>query len=155
MIEIAQVCRPTEGSRSYNPGRRFSDLRQGLREKRQQYVYQQYRQVLNSALCEEPPPTLSAVARRLTESSVGFLHQRFAPECQRLVKRRTDYCKQSMQAAGERLQQALRETPPRSLNRLAKEIGYHSSTLLRNHPDISRSISERYENHIRADAQRQ
>lgn len=136
-------------SSSYNLGRRFSDLRQALREKRQQYVYQQYRQLLNSALCEEPPPTLNAVARRFTEFSVSFLHQHFAPECQRLVERRADYCKQGMQAAGERLQQALRETPPRSLNRLAKELGYHSSTLLRNHPDICRSISERYESHMR------
>jgi len=62
-------------SSSYNLGRRFSDLRQALREKRQQYVYQQYRQLSNSALCEEPPPTLNAVARRFTEFSVSFLHQ--------------------------------------------------------------------------------
>ena len=143
-------------SGSYNLSRRFSDLCQALLEKRRQQLslqatarLQQYRQVLNSALCEEPPPTLSAVARRFTEFSVGFLHQHFAPECQRLVERRADYCKQSRQAAGERLQQALRETPPSSLNRLAKEIGYHSSTLLRNHPDICRSILERYESHVR------
>jgi hypothetical protein len=77
------------------------------------------------------------------------LRENFAPEYQRLVERRAGYCKQSMQAAGERLQQAVRETPHRSLNRLAKEIRYHSSTLLRNHPDICRSILERYESHVR------
>lgn len=148
-VTLKEVTGRLGYSSSYNLGRRFNNLCQALREKRRQYVYQQYRQVLDSALCEEPPPTLNAVARRFTEFSVGFLHQHFAPECQRLVERRAEYCKQSMQAAGERLQQALRETPPRSLNRLAKEIGYHSSTLLRNHPDICRSISERYESHMR------
>jgi AraC-like DNA-binding protein len=136
-------------SSSYKFVRRFSDLCRALREKRQQYIYQQYQQALNSTLCEELPPALGAVARRFTEFTVSFLHQNFAPECQHLVERRADYCKQGMQAAGERLRQALRETPPRSLNRLAKEIGYHSSTLLRNHPDICRSISERYESHMR------
>lgn len=136
-------------SSSYKFVRRFSDLCRALREKRQQYLYQQYQQELNSALCEEPPPTLNAVARRFTEFTVSFLQQHFAPECRRLVERRADYCKRGRQAAGERLQQALRETPPRSLNRLAKEIGCHSSTLLRNHTDISRSILERYENYMR------
>jgi len=153
---LKEVARRLGYSGSYSLSRRFSDLCQALLEKRRRQLslqatarLQQYRLVLNSALCEEPPPTLSAVARRFTEFSVGFLHQHFAPECQRLVERRTEYRKHSIQAAGERLQQALRETPPRSLNRLAKEIGCHSSTLLRNHPDICRSISERYENHIR------
>jgi transcriptional regulator with XRE-family HTH domain len=153
---LKEVARRLGYSGSYSLSRRFSDLCQALLEKRRRQLslqatarLQQYRLVLNSALCEEPPPTLSAVARRFTEFSVGFLHQYFAPECQRLVERRAEYRKHSIQAAGERLQQALRETPPRSLNRLAKEIGCHSSTLLRNHPDICRSISERYENHIR------
>lgn len=139
-------------SNSYNISRRFSDLCQALLEKRKQQTtarLQQYRRVLNSALCEEPPPTLSTVARRFTEFGIGFLREHFAHECQRLVERRAAYCKQRMRAAGERLQQALRETLPRSLNRLAKEIGCHSSTLLRNHPDICRSILERYESHVR------
>ncbi|SRR6266498_631350 len=136
-------------SDSCNLSKRFSDLCQALVEKRRQHFYQQYRQLLNSALCEEPPPTLSTVAQRIAEFGVGFLLKNFAPECQRLVERRADYCKQRMRAAGERLRQALRETPPRSLNRLAKEIGCHSSTLLRNHPDICRSILKCYESHIR------
>ena len=143
-------------SGSYTLSRRFGDLCQALLEKRRRHLslqatarLQKYRQVLNSVLCEEPPPTLSAVAQRFTEFGVSFLRQHFAPECQRLVERRADYCKQRMRAAGERLKQALRETPPRSLNRLAKEIGCHSSTLLRNHPDICRSILERYESHVR------
>jgi AraC-like DNA-binding protein len=44
-------------SDSSNLSRRFSDLCQALGEKRRQHFYKQYRELLNSALGEQPPPT--------------------------------------------------------------------------------------------------
>jgi hypothetical protein len=144
------------GYNTYSLTSRFPDLCHALVEKRRRTLQlqlaerlSQYRQILEAALSEEPPPTLNDVARRFTEFKIGFLRAHFADECQRLVARHADYCKRRMQHTGELLRQALHENPPRSLTRLSKERGYSISALRHNYPELSRSIVARYDDYRR------
>jgi hypothetical protein len=161
--ELGQQCPATLteiserlGYNTYSLTNRFPDLCHALVEKRRRGLQlqlaerlRQYRQILEAALREEPPPTLNDVARRFTEFKIGFLHAHFPDECRRLVTRHADYCERRMQAAGELLRQSLRENPPRSLTRLSKESGYSIRALTRNYPELSRSVVVRYDDYRR------
>jgi TniQ len=137
--------------------RRFPDLCQALMEKRRQYQQRQLtqrlnhcRKILNEALTEYPPPSLSSVARRFEGVRMTeFLRKHFRAECRSICERYIGYREKRMQNAGDRLRQSLRENPPPSLNQLSKEIGYHMTTLQQCYPELSRSIMARYEDHIR------
>jgi AraC-like DNA-binding protein len=144
------------GYNTYSLTSRFPDLCHALVEKRRRGLQlqlaerlRQYRQILEAALREEPPPTLNDVARRFTEFKIGFLHMHFPDECRGLVARHADYCERRMQAAGELLRQSLQENPPRSLTRLSKESGYSIQAIIRNYPELSRSIVTRYDDYRR------
>jgi AraC-like DNA-binding protein len=144
------------GYNTYLLTSRFPDLCHALVVKRRRALQlqlaerlSQYRQILEAALREEPPPTLNDVARRFTEFKVEFLHAHFPDECRRLIARHADYCKRRMQSAGELLRQALQDNPPRSLTRLSKESGYSISALTHNYPELSRSIVVRYDDYRR------
>jgi hypothetical protein len=152
LTEIAERL----GYNTYVLTSRFPDICHALVEKRRRGLQLQlaerlcqYRRILEAALREEPPPTLNAVARHFTEFKIGFLRAHFADECQRLVARHAAYCKRRMQAAGELLRQSLHANPPRSLTRLSKESGYSISALTLNHPELSRSVVARYDDHRR------
>jgi AraC-like DNA-binding protein len=130
---------------------KFPELCQALMEKRRECQQQKlaerlrnYRQFLEAAMKEDPPPRVISVARRLGAVTIPFLREHFAEECRRISLRYIEYRKKRMKDAGERLQQSLQENPPRSLNQISKEVGYHLSTLARNYPEICRSIMERY-----------
>jgi hypothetical protein len=144
------------GYNTYSLTSRFPDLCHALVEKRKRALQLQlaerlcqYRQILEAALREEPPPTLNDVARRFTEFKIGFLHAHFPNECRGLVARHADYYKRRMQAAGELLRQSLQENLPRSLTRLSKESGYSIRALTRNYPDLSCSVKARYDDYRR------
>jgi hypothetical protein len=131
---------------------RFPELSRALVKKRKQFKQRQLeerlsrcRDLLEAALREYPPPTMSAVARRLPEIGTSFFSEHLAPECRLISRRYADYQRERMLEAGDRLQQSLQEIPPRSLNQLSKEIGYCISTLTRNYPELSHSIMARYE----------
>jgi hypothetical protein len=137
--------------------RRFPDLCQALMEKRRQYQQRQLslrlnrcRKILNEALTEYPPPSLSSIARRFEGvRAAEFLRKHFRAECRGICERHIGYREKRMQNARDRLRQSLRESPPPSLNQLSKEIGYHMTTLQQCYPELSRSIMARYEDHIR------
>jgi hypothetical protein len=140
------------GYNTYLLTSRYPDLCHALVEKRRRTLQlqlaerlSQYRQILEAALREEPPPTLNDVARRFTQFKIGFLRAHFADECQRLVERHADYCKRRMQDTGELLRQALHASTPHSLTWLSKESGYSISALRHNYPELSRSIVARYD----------
>ena len=152
LTEIAERL----GYNTYLLTSRFPDICHALVEKRRRSLQLQlaerlcqYQQILESALREEPPPTLNDVARRFTEFKIGFLHAHFPDECRRLVVRHADYCERRMRAAGELLRQSLQENPPRSLTGLSKESGYSIRALIHNYPDLSRSVVARHDDYRR------
>ncbi|MCI0695853.1 hypothetical protein L0337_28110 [candidate division KSB1 bacterium] len=133
---------------------KFPDICQTLMEKRREYQQEKLaerlrdcRQLLEAAMKEDPPPKLITVVRRLIGVKEPFLRKHFAEECHSISLRSIEYRKKRMKDAGDRLLQSLRENPPRSLNQISKEMGYHLTTLALNYPEICRSIMDRYQSH--------
>lgn len=102
------------------------------------------RETIDTALAEEPPPTLEEVAKRAKVIS-DFLRQYFAEDCRRIAERRAEFRRKQFQERETRLKQSLLEEPPRSVAQLAAELGASPHRVRKNHPGLCGLIVARYQ----------
>ncbi len=113
-------------------------------------VSSERKQVLNIILLEVineyPPPSLEDVALRLNKS-LNFLQHHF-PELSQIIK--VNYANYKSLIRHQKIQPvlelALQEFPPPSFEEISRRLGYkNNSYLYRYFPELSRSISKRYQ----------
>ena len=110
--------------------------------------------VLQEVINEYPPPSLDSVALRLRYRPL-VLQYHFPELCQTIKVRHADYKKVNKQQKIQPILEAsLQEYPPPSLLEVTRRLGYkNNSYLYRYFPDLSRSISKRYQEHSIASGQ--
>jgi hypothetical protein len=105
------------------------------------------RSLLNEALNESPPPTMTEVVGRFYGLSVGYLYKHFPEECRAISSRHKKYKKDEylfgMFCALEEVLKS-NEYPPLSLKAVENKVGYCGQALRKYFPDVCRTISERY-----------
>lgn len=102
--------------------------------------------VLQEITAEHPPPSLENVALRLKHYPLS-LQNHFPELCQIIKVRHADYKSVSRQQKIQPiLELALQEFPPPSFLEISRRLGYkNNSYLYRYFPELSRSISKRYQ----------
>jgi AraC-like DNA-binding protein len=115
------------------------------------YNKERLRAALEEAVAEEPPPSLSEVARRLG-CSRGLLRKDFPEECRTIVARHDSRKKEpyDRDKVEKSLREFLRLDFPISLTACSMLLGCSLSFLINTFPVLSHSISERYFLHRRA-----
>jgi hypothetical protein len=99
--------------------------------------------VLESALAEDPPPSLAQIASRL--GYAGGTMRDVEPElCGKLVARRREFAERSRQALRHQLDGMLKEEPPPSLREVHARLGITHNVLYENFPEIHRAIVARH-----------
>jgi hypothetical protein len=105
------------------------------------------RSILNEALNESIPPTMTEVVGRFNGLSVGYLYKHFLKECLSISSRHEKYTKDEylfgMYCALEEVLKS-NEYPPPSLRKVGKKLGYCLQALRKHFPDVCDTISERY-----------
>ena len=136
--------------------RKSPELCRAVLEKRRQYHQTQLaarihhcRAVIKEALAEDPPPALETVAQRAGYGS-PFFRQHLADECRQLAARQAQVREGLLQKVVAHLQQALNETPPRSIPQLAAELGVGTSIIRNNFATLCQLIITRHQAHLRA-----
>lgn len=101
-------------------------------------------EVLNN---EMPPPPMASVARRLgIDTRHLYRHQHEL--CCAIAARHVRYKNSVWQTVQRQLKKALEvQSPPPSMEELAKQLGYFISTLYKKFPKLCRAISVRYAEH--------
>ena len=102
---------------------------------------------LQSALAENPPPTLKQIANRLGYKSPVSLHQWFPSLCRSLTAHRAKYHKERLERVSAVLQAALQENPAPLLEAIARRIGLCCGYLGTLFPDIWRRLASRSAEH--------
>jgi hypothetical protein len=95
--------------------------------------------VLESALAEDPPPSLTEIARRLGYAR-GTIRDAEPELCGKLVARRREFAEQSRQALRQRLEAILKEDPPPSLREVHARLDITHNVLYENFPELHRAI---------------
>ena len=107
--------------------------------------------ILQEVINEYPPPSLEDVAFRLKHYPL-CLQNHFPELCQIIKVRHADYKSVSRQQKIQPiLELALQEFPPPSFLEISRRLGYkNNSYLYRYFPELSRSISKRYQEYNNA-----
>lgn len=110
--------------------------------------------VLQEVINEEPPPSLEDVALRLRYRPL-VLQYHFPELCQKIkVIHASDKKVRQQQKIKPVLEAALQEYPPPSLLEITRRLGYkNNSYLYRYFPELSYSISKRYQEYLIASGQ--
>ena len=110
--------------------------------------------VLQEIIDEDPPPSLEDVALRLRYRPL-VLQYHFPEFCQKIKVRHADYKKVCQQQKIQPvLEAALQEYPPPSLLEITRRLGYKNHSYLSKYfPELSGSISKRYQEHSIASGQ--
>jgi len=110
--------------------------------------------VLQEIIDEDPPPSLEDVALRLRYRPL-VLQYHFPIFCQKIKVRHADYKKvRQQQKIQPVLEAALQEYPPPSLLEITRRLGYKNHSYLSKYfPELSSSISKRYQEHSIASGQ--
>jgi hypothetical protein len=128
--------------------RRFPDLCRAIKAKRV-LVRAARRRALTSALetavTENPPPSLEHIANRLGYTSHTVIRGWEPVLCARLTAKRRDFAELSRKALGRRLKAVLTEDPPPSLREVHARFGVTQSITYGNFPEIHCAISARYQ----------
>jgi hypothetical protein len=103
--------------------------------------------ILNEALNESPPPTMTEVVGRFYGLSVGYLYKHFPEECRTISSRHKKYTKDEylfgMYCGLEEVLKS-NEYPPLSLKAVEEKLGYCRQAVRKYFPDVCRTISQRY-----------
>lgn len=100
---------------------------------------------LESALNENSPPSLEAIARQLGYRSAMSLRTHAPILSIALAEKRRELQSHRRAQSEIELEQALSSEPPISLNAIAKKLGYKTdATLYDMHPELCRKIRNRY-----------
>jgi hypothetical protein len=100
--------------------------------------------VLQSALREELPPTLSALGKRLEYSTSQVLRVHAPKLCDRLVKRREVWQRNHKKKLRKKLSAVLVETPPPPFVVVCNRMALTRSFIEEHFPDLQQAITRRY-----------
>jgi AraC-like DNA-binding protein len=127
--------------------RRFPELCQAVRVRRaaQQVKYQKrLSRKLKTILGEEPPPTLTEVAKRLGFKGRNYLLEHHPDLSRAIVERHSDYRKAQFNGIPDELRAILCEDPPVSLLIAATRVGHCDAYLRLRFRDVCQAIARRY-----------
>jgi AraC-like DNA-binding protein len=116
--------------------KRHSEYRQILKEKEVA--------ILESALCEDPPPCISEICRRLGISGSNNLRRREPELSSRIDERHKRHTLDKIENARSLAQAALEELPPPPLRLVLERLGLSAAFLSTHFPAIGKQISKRY-----------
>jgi transcriptional regulator with XRE-family HTH domain len=103
-------------------------------------------EVLESALTDDPVPSLREISKRCT-MNCKKLQAHFPLLCQAIIERYIKQKKEHWEKIGETMEAALLENPPPSMIALASRLGYAKSTLYQRLPERCHKIAERFLNY--------
>jgi hypothetical protein len=132
---------------------RFPELCKQITAKRALYLRKRasgWRNVLEAALRETPPPNLSVVVERLGEVEPERVRHYLPDLCRAISDRRARWKASLAGDTVSNLRAALEENPPLPLGRIAARHGYITRNLRDSHPELCRMIVERYAAHRRS-----
>jgi transcriptional regulator with XRE-family HTH domain len=120
--------------------------------KRMRLTNEEKRRVLQDALNEIPPPSVKEVAHRHGYKYGDQLNSDETSDLYKLVSSRyLEYRSSSIsQQKKSSLEEAIKgdEYPPKSMKRIAGEIGYTVQTLYKEFPELCRILSKRYKTYM-------
>lgn len=128
----------------------FPDLCQAINTKRaeQRRVHLNgIRRVLETALKEDPPPTLTEVSRRVGYLDFQPLQRSFPTLCVALQDRRKEYRSRRSAELRTAFEALLSEDPPLSVRKAFQRVGVHDKVLRDKFPDLVIAIASRYLKH--------
>lgn len=106
--------------------------------------------ILQAALLENPPPSLSALARRVGASPQG-LKYRFPEIAAEIITRHTAHrYNADWNYAEKYMKKALSENTPSSLGEVSRSIGISVGRLRRKFPELTIAISRRFKEYARS-----
>jgi hypothetical protein len=127
---------------------RFPDLCRAIKAKRAK-VRAVRRSALESALetalSEEPPPSLEQIANRMGYTSDTSMRAWEPRLCAMLTAQRREFAKRSRKELGQRLEDMLYESPPPSLREVHARLRITQAISYGCFPEIHRAISARYQ----------
>lgn len=109
-------------------------------------------QALETALTENPPPSIIEVAKRLGYKRSTVLYYHSSDLCYAITQRHIEYEKsQRLQRIQHLLQDVLesKDYPPPSMQKVAESVGISFHALKRNFPELCRAISAQYASYRR------
>jgi hypothetical protein len=121
-------------------------------EKRKRHEHE--REVLRSALSENPTPTLNEIVRRLGYRSNGTLIYRFPDECRAIREKSTRRRKERHEELEAKLHAALSEDPPRPLKQVAASLHYNRKDCYRRWRELCCAIAARHTDYRRKRARK-
>lgn len=110
-------------------------------------VPSQVQEFLQSALTEQPPPSLQCILRRLGCRDTGYYYYLNYPDlCLAVARRYMESRNKPFDqiADGKLLQDALSEEPPPSLSELARRLQHSREFVRQKFPELSEAIVARY-----------
>jgi hypothetical protein len=111
------------------------------------------RGVLENALEEQPPPTLSDLSRRLGYSTSTVLRAHEPALCDQLMARRRGHVLERRAALEETAMAVLAETPVPSVRDLCKRLGVTVWFMDKYFPAVRRMVAERHRQCVSAETQ--
>jgi AraC-like DNA-binding protein len=143
-----EVARRVGYSESKGLKQRFPEFHRQVTDRYREYQKQLDEAVRNcfqSAMSEDPPPTVPELARRLGFIADWSLKSRYPDLCRALDARRPEYRQRRLAEIETILKQACHERPAPTLKELARRCGYQSCMALsESFPEICRQISARF-----------
>lgn len=141
--------------------RQYPELCQALLDKRRKYReeekakrHERMREVITSALSEDPTPTTKEIFRRLGYRSNPNLSQRFPDECRAIKEKCARRKKEQLEELEAKLRAALSEEPPRPLTQVAASIHYNRHDCYRRWPELCRTIAARHTEYMKERARK-
>jgi hypothetical protein len=146
-VPVHRIARSLGFATEYPLTGRFPDLCRAIKMKRattQTTRRHALESALRKALKEDPTPTLGQVATRLGYKSRCTLRAWEPRLCAQLIARRRQFAKQSKKALRMRLNAALNEDPPPSLQEVHERLGITNAISYGNFRDIHCAIAARH-----------
>jgi AraC-like DNA-binding protein len=137
--------------------RKFPDLCRAIQEKiaaHKALAIASMERTLKLALREDPPPSLRQLCERLDCCRSVVLRRQFSSLCDRLLQRRRAYRARQIVNLKKTLQALVKESPPLSLEKVCKRVGWSRQHLIRLCPQGSAAIVTRYRRSLREKTQR-
>lgn len=149
-LEVPEAVHRTAASLGYDTEcpltARFPELCRAIKLKRERAAAGRRTALaaaLESALAEEPPPSLAEITRRLGNAR-GTMRD-VEPELRgKLVARRREFVERSKEGLRQRLEATLKDDPPPSLREVHARIGITHNVLYENFPELHRAIVGRH-----------
>jgi hypothetical protein len=149
-LEVPKPVHHTAASLGYDTEcpltARFPELCRAIKMKRERAAAARrtaLAAVLESALDEDPPPSLVQTAKRVGCAKTTM--REAEPElCAKLIAQRREFAERSRAALRHQLDAMLKEEPPPSLREVHARFGITHHVLYENFPEIHRTIVGRY-----------